>query len=123
MTRKVAARSALLLLGTLLANACRPAGELVVTEPAAGELLFHVEGSSEEGRCIRELAIYRLGPESNYTEQDAMVRANSKASCARQVRVRNFEKPKRRGPQSIRYRAVSRNGIYVFSTDFNYPLT
>jgi hypothetical protein len=103
---------------------CRPEGALEVTQAGPSKLTFSIgKTDDEEARCIRSLSIYSLDDQLNYTEDDRVYERGSESGCAERLMVVLEPGTRCERRDGCQYRAVSRNGVYVYSADFRYDGT
>ena len=108
----------------IILTGCRPEGALEVTRAGPSMLSFHISKTDDEdARCIRSLSIYSLDGHLNYTDRDKVYEHGDPGGrCVDRLQVQ-LDIAKSCEIGGCNYRAVSRNGVYVYSTDFQYDGT
>jgi hypothetical protein len=101
-------------------SSCGPEGQLRVNTASPNQLEFRIDSSDDEGKCIGDLSIYRLDKNLNYEEADKVFSISfMEVKCKNSAIVRLPDQEGVRG-DSDSYRAISENGVYVYTVDFRY---
>ena len=102
-------------------TSCGPEGTLEVSQASSSKLTFSISKTDDqEARCIRSLSIYSLDSQRNYTENERVYQRGSESDCVEKIMVDLDSKSRCKKRDGCQYRAVSRNGVYTYSSDFIY---
>ena len=106
----------------ILLASCRPEGSLDVTPIERSKLLFRIsKTNNQEAKCIRSLSVYLIDDQLNYSQDDKVLEyLNPNSRCVQRLLVGLVAAGHCDADSGCNYRAVSRNGIYVYNTDFKY---